>query len=363
MCRSIGNNKLLIISRYQFGYHTDVYNWCKYLKDQYQITVITPISRAEIRENGVNAIYSFTTRVKVLDYLIFVITCIKGIINFDGIIVVDYYKGASILKRLFPQKKMILDIRTLSVNTDKQKREEENIRLLQCARRYDHVTIISDGIRKKLGIDDKDSSVLPLGADGFNTSEKSYSVIRLLYVGTFYNRDLHKTIIGLKLFKEKYPSADITYEVVGSGWKNEEQELKELVAELALEEYVHFRGYISQDKLNPYFEKCNIGVSFVPLVDYYEYQPVTKSYEYVLSGLYTIATNTYANQQVINETNGILIQDTPESFAGALENIYLKRGSLNSELVKSSLQGCTWKQIVTDQFLPVLQYFENKYIR
>lgn len=34
-------NRLLIICKAQFGYHTDVYKWCEHLKDDYDITVLT----------------------------------------------------------------------------------------------------------------------------------------------------------------------------------------------------------------------------------------------------------------------------------------------------------------------------------
>lgn len=40
---------------------------------------------------------------------------------------------------------------------------------------------------------------------------------------------------------------------------------------------------------------------YVPITDYYEYQPPTKTFEYVLSGLLCLATATSSNKEVITE--------------------------------------------------------------
>ena len=74
-----------------------------------------------------------------------------------------------------------------------------------------------------------------------------------------------------------------------------------------LENVCTTHGRIDYYKLKPFFDKCNVGVSYIPIRDYYQYQPPTKTFEYGLSGLVTIATETKSNQEVINNCNGILI--------------------------------------------------------
>ncbi len=90
------------------------------------------------------------------------------------------------------------------------------------------------------------------------------------------------------------------------------------------------------------------------MIECFEFQPVTKTFEYALSGLYTIATRTFANQQVIKDVNGILIDDTPEAFARALLHIAEIRNEIHSSEIRSSLIGYSWRNIVDNQLKPAL---------
>jgi len=75
-----------------------------------------------------------------------------------------------------------------------------------------------------------------------------------------------------------------------------------------------------------------------------------------LSGLFCIATATAANSRVINETNGILIQDTSDAFADALTEIYKNHSHINSNQIRLSMMQYTWPMIVNDQLIPALQW-------
>ena len=48
----------------------------------------------------------------------------------------------------------------------------------------------------------------------------------------------------------------------------------------------------------------------------------------ILFRLFTIATATNSNKEIINEVNGLLINDTPESFSNGIEKILLTKHKL-----------------------------------
>jgi glycosyltransferase involved in cell wall biosynthesis len=92
----------------------------------------------------------------------------------------------------------------------------------------------------------------------------------------------------------------------------------------------------------------------VPMTPYFEYQPVTKLFEYMLSGMPVIATNTYENRLIVNENNGVLINDTSEDFCNGLLTIYNKRNSFNSSEIRRSVESYTWGNIVNTNLKPYL---------
>ena len=177
-------------------------------------------------------------------------------------------------------------------------------------------------------------------------TDKNFQTIRLLYVGTFDNRDIDKTIKGLAIFIKNNPTSNIHYDIIGDGNNNELQEYNQLVTNLNLNEYITFYGSIPHTEIKQYLDRCNVGVAFVPVTSYYQHQPSTKIYEYALSGLYSIATSTYSNKIIINENNGIIINDDAESFADALEYINKNKKSFNSKVIRNTLEDYTWKNIV-----------------
>ena len=48
--------QILIISREQFGYNTDRYKWCEYLRDKYRVTHLAVGSRERYELSGIRQI-------------------------------------------------------------------------------------------------------------------------------------------------------------------------------------------------------------------------------------------------------------------------------------------------------------------
>ena len=67
-----------------------------------------------------------------------------------------------------------------------------------------------------------------------------------------------------------------------------------------------------------------------------------------------IATNTFENRQIVNEKNGVLIQDITEDFCRGLEHIYNQRKTYNSSNIRKSVEQYTWNNIVNNTLKPYL---------
>ena len=250
---------------------------------------------------------------------------------------------------------MILDIRTLSVTKDDDSRHKQDNCLREHIKRYDFVTAISEGVRTMLNLSPQRSSIVPLGADIISNTNKNFEQLKLVYIGTFDNRDIDKTIEGFAIFKNKNPEIKIHYDIIGSGCNNELETYQKYINDLGLNDCIILHGSKPYPELKQYLDECNIGVAFIPITSYYDHQPSTKIYEYALSGLYTIATSTYSNRCIINKENGILIQDDAMSFSKALSEIYGGRRMYDSEKIRSTMKDYTWSILVKNHLENLLE--------
>lgn len=354
--------KVLIVSRQQFGYLIDIYKWCKYIDNNYSIEVITLGSKPKVTLDRQNFKVHYVSERgnRTIRGIRFVIVSLWHIMKFKGAVIVEFFKGCDIFKKVLKRKKIILDVRTLSVSSDKEIREKDDKILKQYTEIFDFVTIISKGTQEKLGLEKSKSAIVPLGADIISSRNKTFDKLHLLYVGTLTGRQIEKTIRGYAMFIDKHPTTDIHYDIVGDGHGNELQELKELAIRLNIEKYITFHGYKLHHEITELFDNCNVGVSFVPITPHYDHQPPTKTYEYVLSGLYTIATGTFCNKEIISRNNGIIINDNEEDFCSALEQIVANKEKINSEEVRVTLQDSLWENIVKNKLQTVLDNLTNK---
>ncbi len=350
----MNNPELLLIDKVPFGELTDLYKWCEYLRCDYNITVLTTRHKKKFWEmNGVNVIYVPFKFPHLVRGLIFIISAVWKSAFFKGPILVEYFKGCSVLKLLCPWRRMIMDVRTFSIEADSDVRSRADAGLRKESRRFDLVSTLSKGIAGKIGLDTV--RLLPLGADVISTEPKDYmSGLNLLYIGTFTNRKLDVMLRGIKLFRDRHRNLPMSVDIVGDGLPGMLDGLKKLSAELGLDEIVKFHGYVPLTQVKPFFDRCNVGLSFVPITSYYEHQPPTKTFEYVLSGLFCIATATGANKEIITPENGLLIQDTPESLCDGLEQYLAIRSTINETTLRASLSDSNWNSIAHNYLVPIL---------
>jgi glycosyltransferase involved in cell wall biosynthesis len=132
------------------------------------------------------------------------------------------------------------------------------------------------------------------------------------------------------------------------------------IREAGLEDVIRLPGYVPHEQLRPFLEQCNLGVSYVPITTYFDHQPPTKTFEYLLAGIPVIATGTAANRQVVNETNGILVSDNPDAFYQGLCEFLDRRAAYDADSIRRGLLSYSWENIMLHNALPRLEQCEHE---
>ena len=347
--------RILFIDKNPYGILIDTYKYCQYLQSDYDVIyVCIDYGYPRVDSGRVEVKYTPKLKSKLLRGIMFTLLSLYYAMITKGFIFVSYYPGCKILKRILFWKRMHVDIRTLSVSPDISERKKWDLELNKTICEFDSVSLITEGVKDKLSIpNSKKVFIIPLGADIISLTSKDFAKLNLLYIGTLNNRRIIDTVVGFHHFIKKNPTIRSHYIIIGDG--NELEELKKYIYDYHLESYVELKGRIPYNELKPYFDSCNIGVSYVPITDYYQYQPPTKTYEYIMSGLYCLATDTYENRKIVTSNNGFLHDDNPSAFCEALEVTSLMMKNLDSNIIRNSLSGFTWKEIVENHLLPVIR--------
>jgi hypothetical protein len=340
--------KILIINPIQFGHADGYFYYCKYLAELgHEIVYVCldkNLPRVELLHVRVEYIKISESRI---NWRIPFLKYMRGIQYSDYDIIFFNHQRFAFLFRLFgAPARSIIDIRTGDLSSGRLTRYFWNTLLRADLLFFRHVTILSGCLSEVLALDPGKCIILPLGADSISDLPKNYEYPHFLYVGTFYKRNISQTVRGLELFAMKYPGVTFKYDIIGYGNEAEVQQVKESIAKSFLKDRITFHGRKNYTELKPFFDRSNIGFSYIPRTPFFDCQPPTKTYEYVLSGLLCIATCTSENKKLISTDNGILCDDNPQSLCNAIEEYYLRRGSYNCDKIKGSLQQYYWKNIV-----------------
>lgn len=351
------DKRILICITSQFGYHTDTYMYCKYLNHiKYEVHYAgfdTGLPRRELPNVQVHYIPVHANKLKL--YILYLSSINKLIKkeNFDVLFLVDCQ--ASLLIRLCNiRRKSIMDVRTGDVKLIAGPISFYNLKIWFSTLFFKRITIISESLRQVLGLSSKKCHLLPLGGELLDLPAKKFDMISLFYIGTLKNRNIQHTVEGLSMYlKRNGLSIRVQYNIVGFG-THEQEKLLDCIEKNQLGHVVTFHGRKNHSEVFSLFEKSNIGVVYLPITKGYSCQPTTKLYEYLLSGMPVIATKTLENELSITQTDGVLIQDTPEAFALGLEMFVSRRDSYNSEMLKQKFNKYTWENIVKQNLEPYL---------
>ena len=356
--------RLLISRTKQFGYHTDTYWYCQYLGRDWGVTHVCwdyGLKRIEVDDVRVLYVSRKGGKVKrLLRYLFAVLNEIKT--HTYNLVFIGYFQGCSLLRCIQNRQLMVLDIRTGYVGKRGSftKRKANNLLIHIESRFFKYITIISDNLRKDLRLNPDKCHILPCGAERQYFGEKKFDVMRLLYVGTFNHRDIPATVNGFGRFcrdmKGKIP---MFYDIVGFGFPEEERAILDTIQRSGCEEFIRFHGRIPRNELGPLLKESNIGVAFIPMEDHYQSQPASKLFEYLLSGMPVLATRTKENTRVVNNVNGVLINDNSAAFYEGLMKIYRNLAGYDSGRIAEESKGYSWDEIIEGN----LRHYLNNFIR
>ena len=219
---------------------------------------------------------------------------------------------------------------------------------------FEHLTVLSAGLRTYLRLPSR-THLLPLGGPAFPPDEKSFDALKILYVGTFHRRNITDTIHAVARFCQVYGGRiAIQYTLVGFGSGEEVEDIERTIVALEMENHVSYVGAVRYPELSSYFARHNVGLSYVPMTAYYEHQPPIKTFEYLLSGMAVVATATKQNALVIDDENGVLVDDNIEAVFRGLEHIFLHRTRYDSLAIQRAAQKHSWESIVADNLIPYL---------
>lgn len=185
--------------------------------------------------------------------------------------------------------------------------------------------------------------------------------MHLLYVGSLEARHIDRTVEGFaRFYREFGQKIVLSYDIVGFGPRDAEERLRDSIAASGCDRAVTFHGRIPYAGLQPFLERTNIGIAFIPLEEYYQCQPATKLFEYLLAGMPVVATSTWENVRIVNETNGVLVPDSADGVYDGLRRLYQNRASYDSRAIRATVADYTWERIVTENLQPYLSTMMNQ---
>jgi hypothetical protein len=272
-------------------------------------------------------------------------------------IFINYFLGCSIIN-FFVKSKSIVDIRSGFIYQNRLKRFVYNFVLLLEVSTFKNITVISKNLARHLKLPNR-AHHIPLGSPIFPNWVKKYDSLKILYVGTFHQRNIDQAIRGFSKFYIEYKDLiHIEMSIVGGGSPKDVKLIEDAIIDSKMSHSIKFLGSIRYPELSIHFEKNNIGLSYIPITQYFNFQPPTKTFEYLSSGMITIATSTIENISVINKTNGILILDNEDSLFEGLKYLYQNLHNYNSTDIQSNSKQYSWDYIIYNNLIPYLNNIE-----
>lgn len=209
-------------------------------------------------------------------------------------------------------------------------------------------------LRNKLGLNNR--KYLFRGgvgySDRYNYIDRNFDDLHLVYIGTLERR-VDKTIDGFYKFVNKYPNINCTYDIIGGGKPSTLKLLEEHIeSDKNHCNKIKMHGFLPKNDVVKIFNSCNIGVSFVPKIEMYDGVSVTKTVEYFLCGMPVIGTSVSFNSNLIKDFSGILCDDSSDSFAEALEKVFVNRKNYSSKSIRKKYEYMLSDNVIRNSYIP-----------
>ncbi|MEL6356655.1 MAG: hypothetical protein AAFQ37_06940, partial [Bacteroidota bacterium] len=181
------NKKLLIVTRDQFGYHVDPYEYAKELTKYFTVTYYCwDYERPKVEVEGVEVIYSSREGNMVKRNLRFIKEFLALLPHYECSLLF-YFVGVSLGHLRAKQNQMVCDLRTGNVRSSRFRRWFfDAITYLELLT-FRNKSFISRGLAQHFGMGNH--HILPLGSSITPATERSYEHLHLFYVGTFSDRN------------------------------------------------------------------------------------------------------------------------------------------------------------------------------
>lgn len=344
---------IMFVTKSQYGYQVDYYNHIQNLKSKYKIFYISyDYGERKFEEDSSNVKlfyinYNSSKRHKLLFVLKLVLKTRE--LN-PGNIVVSNMFGAVIIRLLNLDKNVLLDIRSMSVSSQPIKRIVQNFMTIHRSLYFQNVLVVSESLREKYFKFKKNCHVVTVGGNYAERRNELFSDawMKVVYVGTLSGRRIEDTVHGLSEVCKR-TNVKIRYTIIGSGDIECESKLNEAIRSCNSENLkISYVGYIPNKDVARILVQQDIGVVYVPMCPFYEYQPSTKLFEYHLSGLVVIATKTFENVRFINSKNGVLVSDNSAEFADGIDSIISLRDSYSCREIQNIASIYSWENIAIE---------------
>lgn len=348
--------RVLVVSCLQFGVHTDTFKYCELLRNRYELTYLCldqGLPRKKL--DGVKVVYCDRRPLGKIELGLF-LESLKLVRtgNFD-LIFMRRTKYSFLLRLLCPGTPMVFDIRSGSIESSAVARAVEDLLIRFNALFFANVTVISAGLARRLKLPGK-VHVLPLGADpGSVLTQRRDGRLHLVYLGTFKNRHIERTVEGVERFLDTAGDLDFRYTIIGFGSAHEVDGIREAISRGGLENVVEVRDRIDHGVVGEILADHDVGLAFTPRDPWFEFQPSTKVFEYLAAGLLCVATDNAANREMIDGRNGVLVDDTETGVCCGLTWAAEHLPTREPRAVADTIRDHSWAEIVENNLLPYLE--------
>jgi glycosyltransferase involved in cell wall biosynthesis len=164
--------------------------------------------------------------------------------------------------------------------------------------------------------------------------------IVMIYIGsTYYRRRIDKMLIAFDEAQKKNNNLKLIF--VGKTEKYFQKYMKN--------KNIIYIGEVPYERVQQFIKMADIGLSWVPQVQYFQHQPPLKTLEYLGSGIPVLATDTLGHRfTVINNYNGVIYSE--ELYSEGMIKIANEYKQLRKNAFKS-VKKYEWKCVVKKYLL------------
>lgn len=261
-----------------------------------------------------------------------------------------YFPGCSFLAILLNKPILILTSFTVSKSRFRRVIMDNLIRFESLF--FYKVIVFSKGMRSKLLI--KKSQPIQLGANYYVTNMKKMEEPNFLYIGTLFNRNILDCVTGFHDYLNDNGKGIL--HIICNGDRVEANIIENYISINLLKSKIKFYYESSYPHKSEIFNLCEVGISYIPITKYYDIQPATKTFEYLLNGMFVIATKTTENQRFITKKNGILIDDSRQAIKSAFSSYSEIRHKVSRSEIKARHSALSWSKIMSDNISHFLDH-------